>query len=231
LSAILNIGILTPREVITKALRFAEQNSIPINSLEGFIRQIIGWREFIRGINQKHYNDMLERNFFNNTKSLTNHWYEGTTSLPILNDLIHNLDKTGYAHHIPRLMIASNIMNLSGIRPIEVYNWFMTTFIDSSDWVMVPNVFGMGLYSDGGIFSTKPYICGSNYLLKMSDYKKGPWTETLDGLYWNFIKKNENFFKKNPRLSVMTMALNKMSTAKLNTHVKNAEKFINEFTK
>lgn len=230
LSGPLNMGIIDPIDIID-AVKDIKADNISLNNLEGFIRQIIGWREFIRGINQKHYNDMLERNFFNNTKSLTNHWYEGTTSLPILNDLIHNLDKTGYAHHIPRLMIASNIMNLSGIRPIEVYNWFMTTFIDSSDWVMVPNVFGMGLYSDGGIFSTKPYICGSNYLLKMSDYKKGPWTETLDGLYWNFIKKNENFFKKNPRLSMMTMALNKMSTAKLNTHVKNAEKFINEFTK
>ena len=128
-------------------------------------------------------------------------------------------------------MIASNIMNLSGIRPIEVYNWFMTTFIDSSDWVMIPNVFGMGLHSDGGIFSTKPYVCGSNYLLKMSDYKKGPWTDILDGLYWNFIKKNENFFKKNPRLSMMSIALNKMPSAKLNNHINNAEKFINEFTK
>ena len=230
LSAPLNMGIIDPIDII-EAVKNINPSSIGLNNLEGFLRQIIGWREFIRGINQKHYSEMLERNFFNNTRSLTNHWYEGTTSLPILNDLIHNLNKTGYAHHIPRLMIASNIMNLSGIRPIEVYNWFMTTFIDSSDWVMIPNVFGMGLHSDGGIFSTKPYICGSNYLLKMSDYKKGPWTDILDGLYWNFIKKNENFFKKNPRLSMMTIALNKMPSAKLNTHVKNAQKFINEFTK
>ncbi len=230
LSAPLNLGILCPTDII-KALRNIDFDKVGLNNVEGFVRQIIGWREFIRGINQNYYKEMIGKNFFNNQRSLTSHWYDGTTSIPILNDLIKNLNETGYAHHIPRLMIAANIMNLSGIRPIEVYEWFMTTFVDSSDWVMIPNVFGMGLHSDGGIFASKPYICGSNYLLKMSNYKKGPWTDIVDGLYWNFIKKNESFFKKNPRLSIMSMSLNKMSSSKLNLHVSNAEKFINEFTK
>ena len=230
LSAPINLGLLCPADILN-ALKNIDINDVGLNNLEGFIRQVIGWREFIRGINQNYYKEMIEKNFFNNKRSLTSHWFSGTTSLPILNDLIKNLNNTGYAHHIPRLMIAANIMNLSGIRPIEAYRWFMTTFVDSSDWVMVPNVFGMGLHSDGGIFASKPYICGSNYLLKMSDYKKGPWTEILDGLYWNFIKKNENFFKKNPRLSIMSVALNKMSSSKLDTHINNAEKFINDFTK
>jgi len=145
--------------------------------------------------------------------------------------MIKILKDIGYLHHIPRLMIISNIMNLTGIKPQDVYRWFMETFIDSSDWVMTPNVFGMGLYSDGGIFATKPYICGSNYLLKMSNYSKGPWIKELDGLYWNFIDENKNFFKSNHRLSMMYYALNKMDKAKIIEHKNYAKEFIKKFSK
>lgn len=107
-------------------------------------------------------------------------------------------------------MVLANIMNLSRIDPNDIYHWFMEMFIDSSDWVMVPNVYGMGTFADGGIFSTKPYICGSSYILRMSDYKKGPWCDIVDGLYWLFINDNQKFFSSNPRLGLMINSLNKM---------------------
>ena len=107
-------------------------------------------------------------------------------------------------------MIVANLMTLSRVHPDQVFNWFMEMFVDSADWVMVPTVYGMGTFADGGFFSTKPYICGSNYILKMSNYKRGPWCDLVDGLYWLFIQDNLDFFKGNPRLSIMTRALNKL---------------------
>lgn len=230
LSAPLNMGLITPLE-IREALDQCDFNQYGLNNFEGFVRQIFGWREFIRFLNIKYYTDFHTLNFFSNSKSLTKDWYNGSTSIPILNDMIKTLKDFGYLHHIPRLMIISNIMNLTGIKPQEVYKWFMETFIDSSDWVMTPNVFGMGLYSDGGIFATKPYICGSNYLLKMSNYAKGPWIKELDGLYWNFIDKNKNFFKSNHRLSMMYYALQKMDKSKISEHKKYANEFIKKHAK
>ena len=117
-------------------------------------------------------------------------------------------------------------MNLCGIDPKEVYRWFMEMFVDSSEWVMAPNVYGMGLFSDGGIFATKPYICGSSYFLKMMDFKKGDWCDVMDGLYWNFISKNRKFFVSNPRLSMMVRILDKMNEERKNKIFKAAEQFI-----
>ena len=127
-------------------------------------------------------------------------------------------------------MIIANLMNLTGINPNEMYRWFMEMYIDSYDWVMVPNVYGMGSYADGGIFSTKPYICGSSYMLKMSNYKKDEWCDTVDGLYWRFVEKNLNFFKSNPRLSIMTRSLEKMNKDRKKDIFKKAESFIEENT-
>ncbi len=120
------------------------------------------------------------------------------------------VDKLGYAHHIERLMIVSNLMLLLEVDPKEVHRWFMEMFIDSSDWVMGPNVYGMGQFSDGGIFATKPYICGSNYYRKMGGFKKADWCDAVDGLYWSFIEKHKDFFLKNPRLSMMARTVEKM---------------------
>ena len=127
-------------------------------------------------------------------------------------------------------MIIANLMNLTGINPNDMYRWFMEMYIDSYDWVMVPNVYGMGSYADGGIFSTKPYICGSSYMLKMSNYKKDEWCDTVDGLYWRFVDKNIDFFKSNPRLAVMTRSLEKMDKERKKTIFKKAEIFIEENT-
>ena len=109
-------------------------------------------------------------------------------------------------------MIICNIMNISKIDPNEIYKWFMEMFIDSSEWVMVPNVYGMGTFADGGIFATKPYICGSSYMLRMSNFKRGEWCDAVDGLYWQFIENNRDFFSSNPRLGLMIRSLDKIKS-------------------
>ena len=127
-------------------------------------------------------------------------------------------------------MVLSNIMLLCEIHPQEVYKWFMEMFVDSSDWVMGPNVFGMGQFSDGGIFATKPYICGSNYMLKMSNYKKEPWCLSIDGLYWRFIDKNRDFFSKNPRMRLSIGSYDRFSQEKKTELHQAAESFIKKVT-
>jgi len=207
LAPLLNVGLLTPGEVLGRALEYGARENVPLNSLEGFVRQILGWREFVRGVFHHYYQPMQSRNIWNAGRKLTASWYDGTTGIAPLD---HVIDKTldyGWAHHIERLMIAANLMNLSGIEPQEVYRWFMEMFVDAYDWVMVPNVFGMGLTSEGGIFTTKPYICGSNYLRKMSDFKPGPWCDVMDGLLWRFVANHEQTLKANQRLAPMVANL------------------------
>ena len=226
LSPLLNIGLLVPSEVIQEALKYHKKNKIPLNSFEGFIRQIIGWREFIKGTYDKYENQMVKGNFWNHKRKLTSSWYTGTTGIDPLDHFIKEVNACGYTHHIPRLMVISNIMNLAGIHPKEIYRWFMEMFVDSSDWVMVPNVFSMGTFSDGGIFATKPYRCGSNYILKMSNFKKGEWCDIVDGLYWSFIERNMSEIKKNYRMSMMANAYKKISEERKKTIFTKANKFI-----
>ena len=231
LSPVLNLGLITPKEVIEELLIFHHKNNIPLNSLEGFIRQIIGWREFIRGIYHTKGEQQVKSNFWNHTNKLTDHWYNGTTGISPLDDTILDCLNYGYTHHIPRLMIVANIMTLSRIDPTEIYKWFMEMFVDSSDWVMVPNVYGMGTFADGGIFATKPYSCGSNYILKMSNYKKGAWCDIVDGLYWSFMNDNKKFFKSNPRLSLLVGYLDRMNANRKKIIFSDAKNFIQFKTK
>ena len=228
LSPMINLGLLTPDLIIERVRKV--ENKIKINSYEGYIRQIIGWREFIRGIYQNYDQQLEENNFFQHKNSLTKKWYDGTTGLDPLDHSIKNAQKYGYTHHIERLMVLCNIMNLCEIKPNEVYNWFMEMFVDSSDWVMSPNVYGMGLFSDGGIFSTKPYICGSSYFMKMMNFKRGNWNDIMDGLYWRFINKNRKFFQSNPRLNMMVNIYDKMNTERKNHIIKKANQFIRDNT-
>ena len=228
LSPLINLGLITPQEIIEKLRKI--ENKVPMNSLEGYIRQIIGWREFMRGIYQNYDQRLEKTNFFNHKRKMKKTWYEGTTGLDPLDHAINNAKKYGWAHHIERLMILANIMNLCEINPKQVYKWFMEMFVDSSDWVMAPNVYGMGLFSDGGIFATKPYICGSSYFLKMMHFKKGPWCDVMDGLYWKFIDRHKQFFLKNPRLSMMVRISEKMNKERKSRIFKAAEKFIKQNT-
>ena len=228
LSPLINLGLITPQEIIEKLRKI--ENKVPMNSLEGYIRQIIGWREFMRGIYQNYDQRLEKTNFFNHKRKMKKTWYEGTTGLDPLDHAINNAKNYGWSHHIERLMILANIMNLCEINPKQVYKWFMEMFVDSSDWVMAPNVYGMGLFSDGGIFATKPYICGSSYFLKMMHFKKGPWCDVMDGLYWKFIDRHKQFFLKNPRLSMMVRISEKMNKERKSRIFKAAEKFIKQNT-
>tara|TARA_E500000178_G_scaffold356542_1_gene435316 strand:- start:49371 stop:50864 length:1494 start_codon:yes stop_codon:yes gene_type:complete len=228
ISPLLNIGLLTPREVIDELEGL--EATIPLNSLEGFLRQIIGWREFIRGVYQERGVEQQRGNFFKNYRFLKDSWYTGNTGIAPLDDAIKFSIKYGYTHHINRLMVIGNTMNLSGINPKEIYKWFMEMYVDSSDWVMTPNVFGMATFADGGLMATKPYVCGSNYILKMSDYKKGDWCDVIDGLYWKFIENNQDFFKGNPRLSIMIRALKNLKAERKTIIYAAAEHFLEKNT-
>ena len=228
LSPYLNMGLLTPAEVVDRVVAAADD--APLQSVEGFVRQVIGWREFVRGIYREFGGAQETTNFWSHERQLTQAWYDGTTGIPPLDDTIRTAQRLGWAHHIPRLMVAGNLMTLCEIRPSSAHRWFMEMFVDSSEWVMGPNVYGMGLFSDGGIFATKPYICGSNYLRKMSDFPKGDWCDTVDGLYWRFIDKHREFFAGNPRLALMPRALDRLDPQRRELIFAAAEEFIGAHT-
>ena len=226
LSPLINAGLILPEEVVNKSLAFAGKEDIPVNSTEGFIRQIIGWREFIRGMYISKGSYSRTRNLWKFNRKIPNCFYDGTTGIDPIDLTIKKILKTGYCHHIERLMVIGNFMLLCEFDPDEVYRWFMEMFIDAYDWVMVPNVYGMSQFADGGTFATKPYVGGSNYIKKMSNYARGDWEEIWDGLFWRFIDKHQDFFHSNPRTSMLVNTFNRMSVDKQRDHIKNAELFI-----
>lgn len=226
LTPMLNIGLLSPHEVLHTALEVGLRNDVPMNSVEGFVRQVMGWREYIRAVYVQKGVEERTKNYWNHTRRIPKSFWEGTTGIAPIDAMVKRTTKHAYAHHIERLMIAGNFMLLCGFDPDEVHRWFMELFIDAYDWVMVPNVYGMALFADGGIMSTKPYISGSNYVLKMSDYAKGPWCEVWDGLFWKFIHDHRDFFSANFRLSMMVKTLDKMQPAKRAYLFEKAEKYL-----
>lgn len=208
ISPFLNIGFITPLEVIREIENRLDDSNL--SDVEGFIRQVLGWREFVRGIYQNYSEHEESMNFFDHKRKLTRHWYDANTGVAPLDDVISKSNEWGYSHHIERLMITGNLMLMLQVDPVEVHKWFMEMYVDSSDWVMGPNVYGMSQFSDGGLFATKPYFSGSNYMLKMSNYSKGDWCEAVDGLYWQFIENNRSFFANNFRMAMMVKILDKM---------------------
>ena len=226
LTPMLNIGLLKPMQVVERAINYASRNDVPINSLEGFVRQIIGWREFIRGMYECKGVASRTTNFWGFNRKIPVSFYNATTGILPIDETIRKVNETGYCHHIERLMVLGNFMLLCEFDPDEVYRWFMELFIDAYDWVMVPNVYGMSQFADGGLFATKPYISGSNYILKMSDYPKGEWTAVWDGLFWRFININREFFSKNPRLNMMVRTYDKMNPDRRNMLFETAESFL-----
>ena len=227
LSPLINSGLLYPKIIVNKTLEYYKKNNIPINSCEGFIRQIIGWREFIRGVYRCKGTEERTKNFWGFNRKIPESFYNGTTGIEPLDDTIHKINKSGYANHIERLMIVGNFMLLCEFDPDEVHRWFMELFIDSYDWVMVPNVYGMSQFADGGLMSSKPYISSSNYIIKMSNYKKGEWCKIWDGLFWNFMDKQRAFFLKNPRMRMLISSFDKMDSSKKETHLVTADNFLN----
>lgn len=226
LTPAMNIGLLTPRQVIAAALDFAEAREVPINSLEGFVRQIIGWREFMRASYDDLGSQMRNSNHWGHHRALPRSFYDGTTGIDPVDDVIGRVLKTGYCHHIERLMVLGGFMFLCEIKPDHVYRWFMEMFADSYDWVMVPNVYGMSQHADGGLITTKPYFSGSNYVRKMSHWGKGAWSDIWDGLYWRFIWKHREGLAGNPRWSMACRSVGNMDAGKRARHLATAEGFL-----
>jgi deoxyribodipyrimidine photolyase-related protein len=227
LSPLLNTGLLTPRQVLEAALTYAQEHPVPLNCLEGFVRQVMGWREYVRAVYLLAGERQRGANFFGHRRGLPPGFYDGATGVLPLDAVIGRVLATGYAHHIERLMVLGNFLLLCEVDPREVYRWFMDLFIDSYDWVMVPNVFGMSQFADGGLMMTKPYFSSSNYLRKMSDFPEGEWCALWDALYWRFVDKNRDYLAKNPRLAPMRRYLDRLApTEKRRQLLKTAENYL-----
>jgi deoxyribodipyrimidine photolyase-related protein len=226
LSPLINTGLLLPDQVLQQAIDLAGKERIPLNSLEGFVRQILGWREFVRLIYVREGRKQRCQNFWNFHRPVPDSFYNGTTGIEPVDIVIKRVLQTGYCHHIERLMVLGNFMLLCEFAPHRVYQWFMELFIDAYDWVMVPNVYGMSQFADGGMMTTKPYISGSNYLLKMGDWPKGEWQTVWDGLFWRFMHTQQQFFSTNPRLGMLLATWQKMPEAKRQQHLTSANQFL-----
>lgn len=228
ISPMLNVGLLDPKEIIKKIKKkYEKSKKVKINDYEGFIRQIIGWRTYQVLIYKFRYNDVIKKNIFKNNKKITNSFYEGTTNIPIIDFFIKSGFKYGYLHHIVRLMVISNFMNLCGINPHDVYKWFMEFSVDSYDWLMVCNVYSMGLWSDGGEAMRKPYISTDGYLMNLSNFKKGEWNEIWKSMFYNFIHKNKEVMSKTYYKNNVKYFMN-LPKDKQNNYLNKAKKFIND---
>jgi len=226
LSPYLNIGLLQPMEVIDAiASAYEADNSLPLNSVEGFIRQVLGWREYMRGIYNHVDDNYPSRNYFEHTHALPDFFWTGDTKLNCLHQTIDTVKRTGYGHHIQRLMILANFSLISGLSPQEVEDWFHAAFIDAYDWVMQTNVIGMGLFADGGVLATKPYASSANYVNKMSDYCKGCEYDKkarigdnacpFNFFYWDFLDRHREKLSSQGRMNFILKNLDRMSEEEL----------------
>jgi deoxyribodipyrimidine photolyase-related protein len=249
ISPILNIGILTPKYVIKTLEKFGRENNIPLPSLEGLIRQIIGWREYVRMLYIFERTNLEKDNHFKHKRRLSDSWFKGvnndkeSTGFKVIDDMINKACDFGYLHHIERLMYMGNFMLLAEIHPKQSFKWFMELFIDSYQWVMYPNVYGMSQYSAGPIMMTRPYFSSSNYIDKMSNYKKRKdeynkielnnekyeWFEVWDALYYYFISKNRNEFKKNYAISRQVSHWDNKSKSEQNKLKKIAKEYFKKY--
>ena len=226
LSPVMNIGLLSPTEVVDRAIRRNSEREVPIASLEAFVRQVIGWREYTRGLYVDRHVALRTANTFDHQRHLTNEWYLGNTGIQPLDDVIKKILTRGYAHNIERLMIVGNVMFMCEINPQEIYRWFMEMFVDSYDWTIVPNVYSIG---EGGA-GVKPNVSSSNYILSMSHYDKDLWCDVWDGLYWGFVEKNRDVFAKNQHTRLMVQQLDKLQDNRKRIISYRAEDFLREKT-
>lgn len=196
LSPMMNVGLLTDKEVIHAVLLAAEnkKNKIPLASLEGFIRQVIGWRNYMYAHYVINGRSLVKKNFFKHTGKIADDWWTGTGIEPI-DCQIAKIRKFGYVHHIERLMILGSFLMMSGKSPHEVYRIFMEWTLDAYEWVMVPNIYGMSQFADGGVVMKRPYFSSSKYILRMG-FPRGEWCDVWDKVFWNFVEKNAAFLKK-----------------------------------
>jgi len=200
----LNCGLLDPHDVLEAVLEASDRSEVPIASLEGFVRQLIGWREYMRATYHLFGRRMRTSNHLGHTRPLAPGWWDGTTGLDPVDHVVAGVTDRGYAHHIERLMVLGNAMCLLRTDPTEVYEWFMAFFVDAYDWVMVPNVYGMSQFAAGTGITTKPYVSGSNYLRSMTDFGPGAWRADWDALYWTFVEDHREVFESNHRSRMVT---------------------------
>jgi deoxyribodipyrimidine photolyase-related protein len=212
LSPYLNVGLLTPLEVCRAAEAAFRQGQAPLNAVEGFIRQIIGWREYVRGIYWRHMPDYAMTNHLRAARPLPWFYWSGETDMACLAETVADTRRHAYAHHIQRLMVTGNFALLAGIRPAEIEAWYLAVYADAFEWVELPNTHGMVLFADGGLLASKPYAASGAYIDRMSDYcsgcaydpriKVGPGACPFNLLYWNFIAENEAVLAGNPRMAM-----------------------------
>ena len=226
LTPVLNTGILSPEYTINRAVDFHADYDYPIISLEGFVRQVLGWREYIRAIYIQEGNRQRTSNYWNAQLEIPESFWNASTGIEPIDDVIRKVLKYGWCHHIERIMVLGNFMQLCGFHPNKVYDWFMSLFIDAYEWVMVPNVYGMSQYADGGLMSIKPYITSSNYILKMINYSKGDWCDIWDALYYRFILIHRDELAQNPRMKLTVHKIDTMDKDKLDIYINKAEDFL-----
>ena len=226
LTPMLNTGLLTPRQVLDAVLAKADADDLPLNSVEGFVRQIVGWREFMRATYDDIGVPMRTTNRWRHERPMPKAFYDATTGIRPIDDTISRVLDTAYCHHIERLMVLGGFMFLCEIDPDDIYRWFMEMFVDAYDWVMVPNAYAMSQHADGGSITTKPYFSGSNYVLKMSDHARGDWCAVWDGLFWRWIDDHRDELGSEPRWAMMVGNVATMEAAKLASHRATAEAFL-----
>ncbi|TVQ37295.1 MAG: cryptochrome/photolyase family protein [Spirochaetaceae bacterium] len=231
LSPLLNTGLITPQQVLDRLAQAVPLDSGAENSnlagIEGFIRQLIGWREFIRGVYLFHGVRQRTANFWDHERRLPPAFYSAHTGLLPADGVIRRVTERAYCHHIERLMVLGNLMLLCEIDPHEVYRWFMELFIDAYDWVMVPNVYGMSQFADGGMMASKPYISGAAYLRRMSDFAGGSWERTWTALFWRFLERHRTYFCGQPRLGMLVKQLDR-NASRTAEHARIAERYLSD---
>ncbi len=233
----LNIGLLGPGEVITSAQNAYEMGTAPLNSVEGFIRQILGWREFVRGIYWLKMPGYASQNFLAADRPLPDFFWTGDTQMNCLRQSIGQTQKYAYAHHIQRLMVIGNFALLAGLAPKFVNEWYLIVYADAFEWVELPNVSGMVLFADGGYLASKPYAAGGAYINRMSNYcqncryrvaeKNGSDACPFNYLYWHFLIKNRDKLGNNARLGMIYRSLDRMSEEKRQTILDDSLHFLN----
>ena len=237
LSPALNIGLLTPLEVAQAAADAYATGAVPLNSAEGFIRQIIGWREYVRGYYWLEMPEVANANALGATRPLPEFYWTGATDMRCMAEAIRNTRDHGYAHHIQRLMVLGNFAMLAGVRPQAVADWFLVVYVDAYEWVELPNVIGMSQHADGGRLATKPYAGGGAYINRMSDHcrtcrydvkqKTGPDACPFNALYWDFLARHETRFRRNHRMTKMYASWDRMDPAIRDAYRASALAFLN----
>lgn len=233
----LNIGLLDPMEVCRAVEAAWKAGDVPINAAEGFIRQVIGWREYVRGIYFLEGPDYAGRNGLDHRRKLPDVFWGGRTGMRCMEKAVAQTQSEAYAHHIQRLMVTGNFALLAGIDPGEVSEWYLAVYADAFEWVEAPNVVGMSQFADGGVIASKPYVSSGAYINRMSDYCKGcsykVSVKTGDGacpfnlLYWHFLDRNRARFEGNPRMGNMYRTWNRMDEARRDTILREADEFLN----